>query len=792
MKHLFIIVTFIVASLNIAYANEPTTINGRVVDSKGKSISYATVALSLSGEQITGAATDDKGYFLLKIENPEQKKYTLQVSYVGYTTYAKELDSLGDIGNVTLKEDAKSIDKVVVTANYIRREADRFVVDVASSPAAIAKNGEELLKSSPGVWINDDKISINGKSNPKIYVNERELKLSSEQIMVYMRNLKSEDVTKIEVIPQSGADYDADSSSGIIKITLKRQLQAGIMGNVSMHSSNSKYITTLAPSASINFQSNKLTLNTSGWYNSNDTQSSTEGETTYSNIDAKLKTSSENEAQYSMGGGRVEAIYDFNSKHSVGAEANIFSMSNSGPQNAISNMTMGGVEELTKAIYNPSSQNTNISTTFNYIYKIDSLGSVAKFLVDNSYSNSWSDNHNVSTTNAIDSLYNSTSESQFRVTTATLALEKVYSPKFNIKAGLKFTNNDMDSHADYTYLNGDQWIALDKYNREEIYTENIGAGYLVGSSRINRWSFVAGLRSEYTNTSGRGNSVQQSYWSWFPNVNVSYSLDKAGSNSIVAQYSRSIARPNFWFLDPSRQQISEYSYYEGNPSLLPSYSNSVGLTFTYKYKYSLSFSADFTTDNIQQIMRVDSSDKMVVMMLPINIDVQNNYSANLYLPFQITKWWSLSAYGSYTYRGEKFTPEAELEYKDMGYLYSQTTFTLPKNFFIDLNYMGMTAMYSGNIEVAGMSNIGASVKKRFSKNRFTASVGVSNILNNSQEMRSKNEGVEQYSVERGAWNSRRFSFSLSYNFKAGKEYQHRAGVESASPEDAGRLSSNKN
>ncbi len=292
MKHLFIIVTFIVASLNIAYANEPTTINGRVVDSKGKSISYATVALSLSGEQITGAATDDKGYFLLKIENPEQKKYTLQVSYVGYTTYAKELDSLGDIGNVTLKEDAKSIDKVVVTANYIRREADRFVVDVASSPAAIAKNGEELLKSSPGVWINDDKISINGKSNPKIYVNERELKLSSEQIMVYMRNLKSEDVTKIEVIPQSGADYDADSSSGIIKITLKRQLQAGIMGNVSMHSSNSKYITTLAPSASINFQSNKLTLNTSGWYNSNDTQSSTEGETTYSNIYAKLKTSS--------------------------------------------------------------------------------------------------------------------------------------------------------------------------------------------------------------------------------------------------------------------------------------------------------------------------------------------------------------------------------------------------------------------------------------------------------------------------------------------------------------------
>ena len=49
-------------------------------------------------------------------------------------------------------------------ATQIRREADRFVVDIANSPIAMGKDGEELLKTAPGVWIQDDKISINGSS----------------------------------------------------------------------------------------------------------------------------------------------------------------------------------------------------------------------------------------------------------------------------------------------------------------------------------------------------------------------------------------------------------------------------------------------------------------------------------------------------------------------------------------------------------------------------------------------------------------------------------------------------
>ena len=109
-----------------------------------------------------------------------------------------------DLGDITLMADATQIDEVVVTAQLIRREADRFVVDVANSPIAIGKDGEELLKSAPGVWINDDKVSINGASGSKIYLNDREVRLDDAQLMAYLRSLRAEDIQRIEVVPQVG------------------------------------------------------------------------------------------------------------------------------------------------------------------------------------------------------------------------------------------------------------------------------------------------------------------------------------------------------------------------------------------------------------------------------------------------------------------------------------------------------------------------------------------------------------------------------------------------------------
>ncbi|MDE6861576.1 MAG: carboxypeptidase-like regulatory domain-containing protein, partial [Alistipes sp.] len=191
-------------------AAQSATVTGRVVDAEGSPVAYATVVLLKNGLQASGGSTDDQGAFRLKTGAGQ---YDIKVQFIGYKSVESTIDIDGDTdaGTFTLEVDQTRIDDVVVTAQLIKREADRFVVDVANSPVAIGKNAEELLKTAPGVWINDEKISINGNSGSKVYINDREVHMDDTQLMAYLRTLTADDIQKIEIVPQTGADYDASS-----------------------------------------------------------------------------------------------------------------------------------------------------------------------------------------------------------------------------------------------------------------------------------------------------------------------------------------------------------------------------------------------------------------------------------------------------------------------------------------------------------------------------------------------------------------------------------------------------
>ncbi len=769
--------------LSTAAAQE-LPITGAVIDKDSLAVSYATVILSLDDRQVAGSATNDKGEFSLSVEAGE---YQLTVSYLGYENYTAQVKSGESLGFITLEPLSTQIDDVVVTSNFIRREADRFVVDVANSPSAIGQDGEELLKGSPGVWISDDKISINGDSGSKVYVNDRELKMSDEQIMIYLRNLKSDDVRRIEVIPQSGADFDASSSAGVIMIYLKRQVESGVMGNVSLRGSYGRYIANFSPSINVNYQSKKLTLNSSVWFNYNDNQSDLEAVSTYSDAVTLLGVESQADNVSQSVGGRVEAIYQLNDRHSVGAEVTIFSRDNLGQTLSNSTLSGSGITSVGQSSYDSESGSENISATFNYIFKLDSMGSTLKLLADYNKNSSDSFSDNATTYSSLDSLYRSSSSADFQVSTITLAAEKIISPTLSLKGGLKFTHNDMESYSNYTYLDSGSWSDLSNYNSDEIYTENIGAAYAIASSRLGRWSLVAGLRGEYTQTKGRDDLLNKRYMSWFPNLNATYLLDPTGSNSITMQYSRSISRPSFWSLDPTRQQISEYSYQVGNPALKPQYTSKLSATYVLKYKYSFSAALQRSRDGVQVIMMEDEENPNVTYLISENMESQNDLYLMTNLPFQIKPWWSLNANLIYVRRIETIDSDSDAQKQNITMANIQTTFTLPKGFNLNLGCFSMSDVYSGNIHVASQTSASASISKRLFDNKLSISAAANNLFLKDQTITSTTSGVEQVLVNKSGWLMPRYTLSLTYNFKAGKEYRARQGVESASAEDKARI-----
>ena len=794
MRHFSISVFLTVFIAATAYATPASPVTGIVTDEQEVAVAYATVVALRDGAQVAGTATDDKGAFRLTLADGT---YKLTVEYLGYESVEREITVAGayDAGKITLRTSSVTIEGVEVEAQVIRREADRFVVDVANMPSSIGKDGIELLEASPGVFIQDDKISVNGKSGTKVYVNDRELKYSGDRLITYLRGLKNDEIQKIEVVPVSGADTDADSAGGVIKITLKRKRDDGIMGSVSFTTRQSDLMHSYYPSADIDYHTGKWTLSASGWYSSGNQKNTSAENTDYTKQAGSLTASSTTRYLSDWGGAKIGAVFDINDKHSIGAEIEYYGGASKSPTESTTTLVREPNIEQSSSIYRGKGDNNSLSATFNYIVKLDTLGSKFKLLADYTLdrSNNGTDYlTNKSSMSAAeilsqrDSIYRDRSSTNYNVTGISADYEKVFSPKITLKVGGKYTNNLMKSTAAYGYKNGGEWQSRGEgYDYDVDYTEHIGAVYAVAGSKLGRWGLTAGLRGEYTYTSGRNTDARQNYFSLFPNANVSFALKKDSSYSLVAQYARTIYRPSFWSLNPERRQVSDYSYQIGNPDLKPQFGNDVSLTAVMKYKYSITVGVQLRTDEIQQVVNVDEKNPDVTYITNENLDRTDLYYASANLPFQFTKWWSANFNLTGMCQGTRIRRGDPQNYYWMWFANASMTFTLPKKFFIDLSYWGSSNMHVSNIAVTAYHNLNASIKKRLFDDRLTLSAGVRNIIPLDMSITAYNEAFTRKMDMKQPWRRPMFTFTASYNFNKGKKFNKKR-IESGA--DASRMS----
>ena len=276
----------------------------------------------------------------------------------------------------------------------------------------------------------------------------------------------------------------------------------------------------------------------------------------------------------------------------------------------------------------------------------------------------------------------------------------------------------MHNDALYEYLKGDAWTRNDNQSFTIDYTENIAAAYAVASAQLGRWGLVAGLRGEYTHTTGK--SVGQDYFSLFPNANVSFALSKEKGWSLIAQYARTIERPRFWCLNPQRMQISDYTYQTGNPSLDPAFKQDVNLTLVAAHKYTLTAGVQLVSGEIQQTIQADPENPDLLQLAWVNYDRTKNYYVSVNLPFQPAKWWQLNANFTYMRHGERVEQHGAETFYNWAFGSISTTFTLPAKFYIDLSYNYQSRIDLGNCWVEPDHRLQAGVKKRFG-DRFTAS-----------------------------------------------------------------------
>jgi len=787
MKKLLLFVIMACATLSTQAARiAPVAVTGHVVDDLNRPVAYATVVLLHDTQQTAGQATDTEGRFQLKLLPGD---YTLSVQFLGYEPLDEPVRITGDtdLGDIRIRSAATEIEGVVVTGQIVRREADRFVVDIANAPSAIGKDGIELLELSPGVWVDNEKITVNGKSGTKVYINDRELRLPSDQLLTYLRSLRAEEIQKIEVIPITGADYDANSSGGIILITLKKQRDNGMNGSLSMNTSQGHDRHDYNPSGNLNLHTGRLDLSVSAWGYFGRSRLLSDEDTNYTTSEAQLVSRSDMQSHDKNFGGKIGGVYELSANHSLGVQFNYWRNDQNEPNATYTDFRTDESLTRTTSSYDHRQLHNNYAATFNYIWKIDTLGSKLKVLADYTHRESGDRNDNrsriESPQKAVDSLYRNRLASRYDIATATLALEKNFTPKWALKTGVKYTCNRMGNDALHEYLKADEWLRNDRQSFTIDYTEQIAAAYGIVSANLGRWSFVAGVRGEFTHTSGK--QIEQNYGSLFPNANVSYALTSDGAYSLIAQYARTISRPNFWCLLPQRMQISDYTYQTGNPLLDPSYTHNVSLTLVMKHKYTLTAGMNINTDEIQQILSSDPEQPDILYLTWINYDRTTSYYVTANLPFQPTKWWQLNLHAHYGRIGQRESAGAPLRYQNYVQGNASMTFTLPAKFYIDLSYRYQGSIELGNIAINPLHFVNAGIKKRFGE-RFTLSCKVINLIENTQHIITRNEQFVRRMAIKQPWTDRCWQFGLTYNFKSGKAFKQKS-IEADSADEKSRL-----
>jgi hypothetical protein len=438
MKKMLLLFMASALVLESARAAKQSPATGQVIDEAGAPVEYATVVLTREKRQIAGMATDTEGRFAFSVPAGD---YTLLVQFLGYEPLAKQVRVAdgASLGIFTLAASPTEIGSVVVKTRLVRREADRFVVDVANSPAAIGKDGIDLLQQSPGVWIDDEKVSINGSSGTKVYIDDRELRMESSQLMSYLRALRAEDIRKIEVIPSTGADYDADASGGAIRIYLRRKRDDGLDGSLAFHTVHSSMQHNYNPSFNLNYHRSKLNLYGSGWGWFGRTRTVSDEQTAYRSGTTGIVAHSDLGEKDRNFGVSAGAVYEFSERNSIGVEFEYYRNAEFGPNDSRTDLTADGVLTANRSAYYLDGERGQYTATFNYIHRIDTLGSTFKVLAD--YTERSSDNmndyFNRSATGAVsrDSTYRDRNDSRYRITTATLALESISRPALRSARG---------------------------------------------------------------------------------------------------------------------------------------------------------------------------------------------------------------------------------------------------------------------------------------------------------------------------------------------------------------------
>ena len=765
-KFLIITCHFIALGIGPLILAQQFTLKGKILNQNNKPVEFADVLLFQNDSIHNQTYTDILGVFSVILN---KGKYQLKIEQFGqeYFDQLTEINGNKDLGIIKV-QDEKSLKAVTVTARkkIIEQKVDRLVYNIENSIASQGMNGLEALRNTPMVNVINENVSIVGKGNVSIMINDRMLNLSGTELTNYLQSLRSDDIEKIEVITTPPSKYDSQGNSGIINIILKKNPNIGWSGSINT-SYNRNIYNGYRNGATINYQSNKI--NTSLKLRQNNSAYKPKGTNNLLGNTNSIYTSEIRKDTSKSLGLNYSLDYKINEKQNIGI---IYDFNH---QNYKMNAEGSSIYQ-TKSVNDSTLmtiQNQRWKTpthTINTFYdiKLDSLGRKLSF-AGNYLNNTPKKLNDFDTKNVVNNDYTTIKNNSRMKYSIFSAQSDLILPLswFNIETGLKYTLLNNTSNVSFYEFDGHDFILNAKNSNDFHYKENNYAVY--GSFQKDfdkKWSAKAGLRYEYTSLNGftpseETSKLSKKYGKIFPTAYINFK--PSANHSFTLNYSKRINRPDFQSLNPFRWYTNPYIYYTGNPTLQPSFNDNVELNYSYKGKLTLGIYNQYSRNNYSNIARF--TDGIYSNFFENSYD-QNKTGINIGYYTTFFKIWetSINTNVSYTTTKPTITELEALKVYSMSYsIYNTITLNQNKTWFLILNFWHTLPFTYANIRLRDQLEFSPGIKASFLDKKIQANFVITDVFKTM-----KNKGYSyngEYRSEFDQYNDYRgFKLSITYSF----------------------------
>ena len=745
MKSLFIFIVLILCSL-VNYG-QSSSVSGTVIDVENNPIEFANVIILNADESevLKGTSTDDDGFF--SIINLEDATYILKISYIGFQDFNQKIILSGNLNlqTIQLSEASERLDEVSIIAKKptIKREADRLVFNIEQT-ALVEGNMLQVLKSTPGVLVIGDEITVKN-SNPTVYINDRKVNLSSEDLNQLLSGSSANAIKSVEVITNPSARYDAESGV-VINIIMSKNLVTGYSGSVFTNFTQGVFPRYNAGTSHF-FKSEHISLNVNYGY-SND-KINRDGDDTVNfldnsnTIDQSWRSFTNRNTWSETHNLNVNFDYFIDDNNTLSLSSNAlylpyfkYKIANNtvisdADGNFLSRFTADNLSRDTK-------HNLAFDVDFKHNFKKGDIAVNAHYTTYNYERNQDVISRFFDTNNTFQnsSAFNTNNNQDTHIFAGKIDYSLPLNESSNFETGLKFSSTNTESDItqfDVDLNTGNETI--DASNSDAFnYDERIYAAYANYDLNAEKWSINAGLRIEQTNIEGISPLTTitntQDYLEWFPNASLQYNI--SDDYNVKLNYKRSIARPSYAALNPFQFFLNDNYVVSGNPFLVP--------TFTDHFVLGTSITDFFTFEAYYQnfdgaISEIPRQNNVtnIIEYISVNFDKTVEFGFDFITNFNVTERWSVYAVTSFYHLEEETNFGLGFVKQEQWSNYSvlQNDFTLLKDNSLNISFVltwaGKNLQGFQTVEDRLISEL--AISKSVFKKKGIISLSVSDLFN---------------------------------------------------------------